>query len=235
VRYNCVPHPIKVSLLISPKPRQPKTAISPSKKGVPSTKRKRNSPPDPPAKPRNADVRSREYLTKREAIALREAANIGRHATRNCLLIMMMYRHGLRVSEATDLQWDQVHFDTATLHVARRKNGDPSVQPIEGDELRSLRKLQREQQPPSRFIFCSNRNAPLSPRAVHTIVATAGIAARIKFPVHPHMLRHARGFRLAEDGNDTRAIQAYLGHKNIQHTVLYTKLDPKRFKGFGRD
>ena len=129
----------------------------------------------------------------------------------------------------------QVHFDTATVHVSRRKNGDPSVQPIEGDELRALRKLQRSQQPPSRFVFNSNRKGPISPRAVHAIVARAGIAAGIKFPVHPHMLRHARGFRLAEQGADTRAIQAYLGHKNIQHTVLYTKLDPKRFKGFGRD
>jgi type 1 fimbriae regulatory protein FimB/type 1 fimbriae regulatory protein FimE len=149
-------------------------------------------------------------------------------------MLKLMYVHALRVSEACDLKWDQVKFDSATLHVNRVKNGDPSVHYLEGDEVRSLRKLQREYAN-SPFLFPSEHGGPLSPRQVHMITARAGVTAGIKFPVHPHMLRHAKGYQLASKGTDTRAIQAYMGHKNIQHTVLYTKLDPRRFKGFGRD
>jgi type 1 fimbriae regulatory protein FimB/type 1 fimbriae regulatory protein FimE len=146
----------------------------------------------------------------------------------------MMYRHGLRVSEAIDLKWDQLSLQSGKFHVTRLKNGDPSVHYLEGDEIRALRKLERDN-PDSPFVFCSQRQGPLSPRTVHAIVARAGEDAGIKFPVHPHMLRHAKGFQLASKGIDTRAIKGYLGHKNIQHTVLYTQLDPRRFKGFGRD
>jgi len=189
----------------------------------------------PPAKPRNADVRSREYLTPAESKALRESAkDIGRHGFRDWLLIMLMYRHGLRVGEAIDLKWDQVELRTGKLHVNRLKNGDTSVHFIEGDELRALRKLQRDY-PDLPFVFVSERGGPLSARTVHAMIARAGVEAGIKFPVHPHMLRHARGHKLASDGEDTRAIQAYLGHKNIQHTVLYTKLNSSRFKGFAKD
>lgn len=189
----------------------------------------------PPAKPRNEDVRSREYLTSAEVRRLKEAAQkIGRHAFRDWLLITMMYRHALRAGEAVDLRWDQVDLGRGRLHVNRLKNGDPSVHHLEGDEVRSLRKLKREY-PDSDFVFSSERQGPLTTRTVHHIIARAGIAAGIKFPVHPHMLRHAKGYQLAGRGEDTRAIQAYMGHKNIQHTVLYTKLDPRRFKGFGKD
>lgn len=189
----------------------------------------------PPAKPRNIDVRSREYLTPAEAKDLRDAAReLGRHGFRDWLLIMMAYRHGLRVGELVDLRWDQVDFKTAKLHVNRLKNGDGSVHFIEGDELRALRQLQRDY-PGSPFLFVTERGGPLSERTVHAMVARAGAAAGMKFPVHPHMLRHAKGYALASKGEDTRAIQAYLGHKNIQHTVLYTKLDSSRFKGFAKD
>ena len=189
----------------------------------------------PPAKPRNQDVRSREYLTSSEVKRLKEAAlSTGRHGFRDWLLITIMYRHALRAGEAVDLRWDQVDLGRGRLHVNRLKNGDPSVHHLEGDEIRSLRKLKREY-PESDFVFCSERQGPLATRSVHHIIARAGVAADIRFPVHPHMLRHAKGYQLAGRGEDTRAIQAYMGHKNIQHTVLYTKLDPRRFKGFGRD
>ena len=208
-------------------------SIMPAKKTQPSFSAKltKNSPP---AKPKNKDVRSREYLTASEIEKLRNATKADRYGVRNFWLITIMYRHGLRVTEAIDLRWDQVDFRYARLHVNRAKNGDDSVHFIEGDELRALRKLKRWN-PESDFIFTSERQAPLSSRAVHNIIAAAGVKAGIKFPCHPHMLRHARGFRLAAKGEDTRAIQAYLGHKNIQHTVIYTKLDPKRFKGFSGD
>lgn len=162
------------------------------------------------------------------------AKTAGRHGQRDALLILMMYRHALRVGETIDLQWSQVYLSSAKLHVNRLKNGDSSVHFLEGDEIRALRKLQRTSQD-SEFVFSSERQGPLSPNAVYKIVARAGKLAGIKMPVHPHMLRHGKGFQLAGKGMDTRSIQAYMGHKNIQHTVLYTKLDPSRFKGFGRD
>lgn len=188
----------------------------------------------PPRKPRNLEVRKREYLTSDEVSKLVNASKAsGRYPHRDSTLIQMAYRHALRVGEVVNLKWDQIDLDTGKIHVNRLKNGDASVQPLEGFEIRALRKLKREF-PDSSFLFCSERGGPLTPRAVHKIVARAGKLAGFKFSVHPHMLRHAAGYQLASKGTDTRAIQAYLGHKNIQHTVIYTKLDANRFKDFGK-
>lgn len=162
------------------------------------------------------------------------AKSIGRHGARDALLILLCFRHALRVGELTDLKWDQFDLDNGLFHVNRLKNGSPSVHFLEGDEIRALRKLQRNYAG-SVFVFASERRGPLSVNAVHKIVARAGLLAGIELSVHPHMLRHAKGFQLANNGIDTRAIQAYFGHKNIQHTVAYTQLDPSRFKGFGKD
>jgi type 1 fimbriae regulatory protein FimB/type 1 fimbriae regulatory protein FimE len=107
------------------------------------------------------------------------------------------------------------------------KSGTPSVQPVKGDELRLLRKLKRQYQ--SKFVFVSERGLPLSRSAIAAIVKRAGEGAEIALAVHPHMLRHACGFYLANKGVDTRTIQAYLGHRSIQHTVRYTELAPGRF------
>jgi type 1 fimbriae regulatory protein FimB/type 1 fimbriae regulatory protein FimE len=127
-----------------------------------------------------------------------------------------------------------VDFRTATLHVRRLKAGTPSTHPILGDELRALRRLQREQNSKSPFVFTSERRAPFTTAGFARMVERAGIEARLGFKVHPHMLRHACGYALANRGHDTRALQAYLGHKNIQHTVRYTELSPTRFKDFWR-
>ena len=149
-------------------------------------------------------------------------------------MILVGYRHGLRVSELVDLRWDQVDFGTATLHVRRVKHGTPSTQPILGDELRALRRLQRKQEPKSPFVFTSERGAPFSTAGFARMVERAGREAKLAFKAHPHMLRHACGYTLANKGHDTRTLQAYLGHRNIQHTVRYTELSPTRFKDFWR-
>jgi type 1 fimbriae regulatory protein FimE len=149
-------------------------------------------------------------------------------------LILIAYRHGLRVSELVSLRWDQVDLEQGLLHVARRKHGIASVHPLRGPELRALRKLQRDY-PQTAYVFLSERKAPLTPDAVRKIVGRAGREADIEFQVHPHMLRHAAGYKLANDGQDTRAIQHYLGHRNIQHTTRYTELAAERFKDFWRD
>jgi len=89
--------------------------------------------------------------------------------------------------------------------------------------------------PVSPFIFTSERGAPFTPAGFRKLVARLGVAAKFKFPVHPHMLRHACGYQLANQGVDTRSLQAYLGHKNIQHTVRYTEMSSTRFKNFWKD
>src|SRR5262249_46227186 len=108
-----------------------------------------------PRRRRNGDLRTREYLTEAEVEKLTNAAQGNRHGHRDAAMILVAYRHGLRVSELVDLRWDQVDFRTATLHVRRVKQGTPSVHPIIGDELRALRRLQREQEPKSPFVFTS--------------------------------------------------------------------------------
>jgi len=149
-------------------------------------------------------------------------------------MILAKFRHGFRVSELVDLRWDQIDFTTATLAVRRAKKGTPATHPIQGDELRALRRLQREQTPKSPFVFTSERGSPFSTSGFAKLVERAGETAKLPFPAHPHMLRHASGFKLANDGHDTCSLQAYLGHKNIQHTVRYTELAPDRFKEFWR-
>jgi site-specific recombinase XerD len=182
----------------------------------------------------NAELRSREHLTPDEVERLIAAAKECRWGHRDSTMLLVAYRHGMRVSELTDLRWDQIDFSTANLHVRRAKKGTPATHPILGDELRSLRRLQREQMPKSPFVFTSERGGPFTTAGFARIVSAAAQRAGLEIKAHPHMLRHACGFKLANDGHDTRALQAYLGHKNIQHTVCYTELSPTRFKDFWR-
>lgn len=141
----------------------------------------------------------------------------------------MAYRHGLRVSELIDLQWSQINFATARIHVNRAKHGEPSKQPIGGDELRMLRELRRIYKD-SAFVFCTSTGTPLTTAGVFKMIRRAGAACGLP-KVHPHMLRHSCGYRLADAGVDTRCIQDYLGHKNIRCTVGYTQLAENRFAG----
>ncbi|HEV2546520.1 MAG TPA: tyrosine-type recombinase/integrase [Stellaceae bacterium] len=197
---------------------------------APSTEKRTVTPRRLP----NAQLRTREYLTPDEVTKLIEAARKNRHGHRDATMILVAYRHGLRVSELVDLRWDQVDWTAATLHVRRAKGGVPSVHPIKGDELRALRRLQRESAA-SPFMFTSERGAPFSTAGFARLMERAGRAAGLAFKAHPHMLRHACGFKLANDGADTRSLQAYLGHANIAHTVRYSELAPGRFRDFWRD
>jgi integrase len=191
----------------------------------------------PPTRQRNQASRTREYLTpgevERMIVAARHAG--GRLAERDALSIVMAYRHGLRASELIALRWEQIDLKAGLLHVVRLKHGSPSTHPLRGPELRALRAWKRAQGDATPYVFTSLRGGPITRRTVHHVVAQAAKAAGIDFPVHPHMLRHATGFYLANAGQDTRAIQLYLGHKSIQHTVRYTELAAGRFKDFWRD
>jgi integrase len=187
-----------------------------------------------PTRRPNGDLRTREHLTEAEVERLIKATRDDRYSHRDATMILAAYRHGLRVSELVDLRWEQVDLRTATLHVRRVKKGTPSTHPILGDELRALRRLQREQEPRSPFVFTSERGTPFTTAGFARMLERAGKVAKLPFKTHPHMLRHACGFALANRGHDTRALQAYLGHRNIQHTVRYSELASARFKDFWR-
>jgi integrase len=187
-----------------------------------------------PIRVANAELRTREHLTDAEVEHLVDAAKSNRNGHRDVLMILLAYRHGLRASEVVDLRWEQVDLSTANLHIRRRKNGTPATHPLTGRELRALRRHQRDAGS-AVFVFVSDRGAPLTPIAFSRMVERAAVKAGLEIKAHAHMLRHACGFKLANDGVDTRSLQAYLGHRNIQNTVRYTALSPGRFKGFWRD
>jgi type 1 fimbriae regulatory protein FimB/type 1 fimbriae regulatory protein FimE len=182
-------------------------------------------------------VRTREHLTpdevERMIAAVRKAG--GRLVDRDALLIMMAYRHGFRAKEIVALRWDQIDRRAGKIHIARAKNGEPSTHPLRGPEHHALSAWQRKRGASTPYIFTALGGQPMTQRTVHFVVAAAGRLAGIKFPVHSHMLRHACGYYLANSGQDTRAIQLYLGHKGIQHTVRYTNLSDARFKDFWKD
>ena len=189
----------------------------------------------PPRRTANASKRQREYLTPDELErVLKASAQIGRHGHRDRTLILLAYRHGFRVSELVSLRWEQIELKTGLMHVARIKSGLDSTHPMRGPEPRALRELRR-QYPDGPYVFVTERGGPLTPATFRKMFARAGERAALPFPIHPHMLRHATGYKLANEGHDTRALQQYLGHKNIRHTVRYTELSPERFKGFWKD
>jgi integrase len=182
----------------------------------------------------NAKYRTREHLTEREVERLVEAAKENRWGHRDATMMLIAFRHGLRASELVDLRWEQVDLKGGVLHVRRVKQGTPATHPLTGRELRALRRLEREAAG-SPFVFVSERGAPFAARGFQAMVERAGKAASFDMKIHPHMLRHSCGYKLANDGVDTRTIQSYLGHKSIQHTVRYTELSPTRFKSLFRD
>jgi len=207
-------------------------ALKHTKASVPSIE---NGKVVPPRRVTNLERRSREHLTVSEVDRLMDGARrVGRHGWRDASLILIAYRHGLRVGELVRLRWDQIDLQRGTMHVNRTKSGEAGTHPLSGRELRALRQLKRIYKE-SPFVFVTERGGPITDATVRKIIDRAGQVARIAFPVHPHMLRYATGFYLANNGVDTRTIQAYLGHRNIMHTVRYTQLAPDRFRTLWRD
>jgi type 1 fimbriae regulatory protein FimB len=183
------------------------------------------------------DSRGQDFLTEAEMKRFLEAARHGRHGVRDHLMMLMTYRHGLRVSELVDLQLKDLDLETGRLYVRRKKGSLPTHQPIEGNELRALRAWlrEREQRHDARspYLFLSERG-PMIRQAVNYLVGEIGKRAKLRFHVHPHMLRHSTGYYLSNRGYDTRLVQDYLGHKNIAHTVRDTRTAAVRFEGLWR-
>ena len=150
-----------------------------------------------PYRPKNQEVRSREYPLPDEVDDfIKAAAQVGRHPLRDKTLVLVAYRHRLRVAELVGLKWDQVDLKRAQVHINRLKNGSSAKHPIEGNELRLLRRLKREY-PDSPFVFTTERGGPLTRSTVSKLIARAGQNAGFPFPAHPHMLRHGTGYFLA--------------------------------------
>jgi type 1 fimbriae regulatory protein FimB len=183
------------------------------------------------------DRRGKDFLTDVEMHRFLDAARRGRHGVRDYLLMLMTYRHGLRVSELVDLRLRDLDLDTGRLYVRRKKGSLSTHQPLEGDEVRALRAWLRERDQRrdarSSYLFLSERG-PMTRQAVNYLVKESGRRAKLRFHVHPHMLRHSTGYYLANRGYDTRLVQDYLGHKNIMHTVRYTRTAAIRFEGLWR-
>ncbi len=184
----------------------------------------------------NLEKRPREYLLPGEVNRLLVASKaVVRNALRNSTLILLSYRHGLRVSEAIALTWCDIDFSGGSIHINRRKKGKSGRHPLRKPELIALHNLRKQQRVDTPYLFISQQNTPLSERIVRKIVQEAGEKADLPLSVHPHMLRHACGYYLANKGFDTRAIAEYLGHSSLQHTYRYTSIAPGRFNDFWND
>ena len=165
-----------------------------------------------PTRKPNSDYRTREHLLEREVEALIKAAKGNRNGLRDSTIILMMWRHGLRVSEACGLQWADVSFEDAILYVRRAKGGEHGTHPIADDEIAALRTLQREAG--SQWVFTSERGGPFERAGIARMIERSGIAAGLAFQCHPHQLRHACGYALVNRGVDTRTLQAFMGHRS---------------------
>lgn len=184
------------------------------------------------------DGGGKDYLTESEMRRFLDAAKSGRHGLRDYAMLLMAYRHGLRVSELIDIRLTDLDLVTARLFVRRKKGSLSTHQPIEGDELRAIRAWLRERALDgnaecSPFLFLSERG-PMTRQAVNYLVGETARRAKLQFGVHPHKLRHSCGYYLANRGYDTRLVQDYLGHRNIAHTVRYTRTAASRFEGLWR-
>jgi type 1 fimbriae regulatory protein FimB/type 1 fimbriae regulatory protein FimE len=188
--------------------------------------------PKPPRRVTNEKARAREWMTESEVDQLRKAAaKIGENGHRNQTMVLLGFRHGLRVTELINLKWESIDLEGRTVFVKRLKNSKSNIHTLEPDEVSALRKLKGRK---SGLVFLSERGKALSRRTFAHIIHEAGVAAKLPFTVHPHMLRHTCGYLLTAAGYSTRMVQDWLGHRNIQHTVRYSELDPDRFRASGK-
>ena len=178
----------------------------------------------------DAHERSKNYLYPGEVERLLEAAKDGRHGARDHALLLLTYRHGLRVSEAVSIKLGDVNLKEARLWVKRAKGSLDTEQPLAGDELRALKRYLALREDKLPWLFISERGCQMVRRAVNHMIAAAGKRAGLG-RVHPHMLRHSCGYALANMGQDFRLIQDWLGHRDPKHTSRYTRVAARRFEG----
>jgi len=189
----------------------------------------------------DGNLDERKHLTAHEVEQVITATKGRRHEARDRCLLLLMFRHGLRVSEACRLRISQVDLNSCVLHVRRLKNGLSTTHPLRIDEVLAcqkwlaLRPYLAVDRPDEQSFFLSQKGGQLRRGSVWRIVRRYGKAAQLPLAIHPHKLRHACGYALADRGADTRLIQDYLGHRNIQNTVGYTTINPARFQKLWQD
>ena len=185
----------------------------------------------------NMAYRVREHLTEAEMDKLLATLKRNRRGHRDWLIALMIYRHGLRVSEACDLRWNDLDLPKRTIIVRRLKGSNDSTHYLERDELAGLKALQRsyaKQGIKSAWVFVNERCEPFGRMGIARMIERAGEAAKLPFPVHVHMVRHSTGYALANRGMDTRRLQHFLGHASITNTVRYTAMSPEPFRDIWR-
>jgi type 1 fimbriae regulatory protein FimB/type 1 fimbriae regulatory protein FimE len=186
---------------------------------------------------KNSAYRVHEHLTEEQMAKLLAALKRKRHGHRDWLIGLLIYRHGLRVSEACDLRWDDLDLPKRTIMVRRLKGSDDSTHYLERDEVNGLKLLQRQQEAEGvrcAYVFVNERGQPFGRMGIGRMIERAGEAAGLAFPIHVHMLRHSTGYALAGRGMDTRRLQHFLGHASITNTVRYTAMSPEPFKDIWR-
>jgi site-specific recombinase XerD len=175
---------------------------------------------------KNRDVRVNEYFTDEQRLSLQKSAR----TVRDELIVLLSYRHGLRVSELVNLKWAQFDFAKKLVKVFRVKNGTDSIQPVSDEEIALLQKLERS----GEYLFINpDTNKPISTRQVDRIIKELGERAELGFIAHHHMLRHSVGMKLTAKGVDLRGVQGFLGHKSLHVTLTYAHLLEDRFIGMG--
>lgn len=188
-------------------------------------------------KPTQKSRKAPKFLTEGQVENLIQAAYKNRskfYRKRNALLVMMMFRHGLRRNEAVGLEWSQINLEDGQITIHRLKNGKMCVHPIKERELRMLREFKKIC-PSEIFVFTSHSGEAVGESVMRDVLKSLGKECKYAFTVHPHMLRHGCGYYLANKGVDTRAIQDYLGHQDIKKTVIYTEMAPNRFNNFWKE
>ena len=178
----------------------------------------------------DAHERVKDFLDPAEMDRLLTAAKDARHGIRDHLIILVMYRHGLRVTETVSLRLKALNLKQSSIWIKRMKNSLSTQQPIAGDELRAIKRYLATRDDKLPWLFISERGQPLTRQAVNYIIREAGNRARLGH-VHPHMLRHSCGYYLANKGVDFRTTQDFLGHRDPKHTTRYTRVAGHRFEG----
>ena len=174
--------------------------------------------------------RKKDFLTEEEAKRILEGMKGGRHGIRDYAIALMMYRHGLRVSELVEFRRDQVNTQRSRVWIERLKNSLSTEQPMLGDELRAIKRYLATRDDALPWLFVNERGTQFTRQGINYLIRIAGEQAKLG-RVRPHMLRHSCGFKLANQGADLRTMQDYLGHRDPKHTVRYTRIAGARFEG----